>query len=93
MSHSELLEANVIMKGRVQGVGLRRAAKFLAEQLQVTGYIRNLSDGSVEIYVQGKKMELYSFISQLQEAFPNSAVDHVQFTPVASSTYETFDIS
>ncbi|PSO04628.1 hypothetical protein B9Q12_02050, partial [Candidatus Marsarchaeota G2 archaeon ECH_B_SAG-G06] len=40
--------------GVVQGVGFRAYARSLANSLSLSGYAKNLPDGSVEIFVQGK---------------------------------------
>jgi acylphosphatase len=59
----------VIIKGRVQGVGFRRKAKHIAEALFLEGFVRNLPDSSVEIYVEGKKDILIQFIDEVRGAF------------------------
>ena len=41
--------------GRVQGVGFRYRAKHMADALELTGTVKNLSDGSVELEVQGEE--------------------------------------
>ena len=41
------------MRGRVQGVGYRYFAEKAAQDLGLTGYVRNLDDGRVEVYVVG----------------------------------------
>lgn len=43
----------VLVKGRVQGVGFRFFIQFNATSLGLTGYVRNLDNGSVEFEVQG----------------------------------------
>lgn len=43
----------MIVKGRVQGVGFRYFIHGEAKQMEVTGYVRNLPDGSVEIVAEG----------------------------------------
>ena len=52
--------------GRVQGVGFRWFAKETAEALAVTGWVRNVSDGSVEGEAQGTLEAVESFLSALR---------------------------
>ncbi|MDA8098752.1 MAG: acylphosphatase [Nitrospiraceae bacterium] len=53
------LRAQVIVHGRVQGVWFRQSTKDEAERLGVTGWVRNLPDGTVEAVFEGetKKVE------------------------------------
>jgi acylphosphatase len=44
-----------LISGLVQGVFFRREISYLARQLGVTGWTRNLSDGSVEVVAEGEK--------------------------------------
>jgi acylphosphatase len=49
--------------GTVQGVGFRYTAHRLAQTYAVTGYVRNLRDGSVEIVAEGAPAELDRFLA------------------------------
>jgi len=53
----------VYFAGHVQGVGFRYAAHALAQQFAVSGYVRNLSDGRVEMVAEGALAEVDRFIS------------------------------
>lgn len=64
-----MLELHLICHGNVQGVGFRAVVKNLAEENQLTGYVRNLRDGSVEVVIHGEKEVLESFIDQLNNQF------------------------
>ena len=58
----ELVRRQVTYQGRVQGVGFRNTAASMARgELDVTGTVRNLADGRVEVQVQGTRamVELY----------------------------------
>lgn len=52
--------------GRVQGVGFRYHANYAAQQLGITGWVRNCYDGSVEAQAQGRERELREFVSMLE---------------------------
>lgn len=47
-----------VIRGRVQGVGFRYFAQRAAESLGLAGYVRNLDDGSVEVYAVGTEEQL-----------------------------------
>jgi acylphosphatase len=47
-----------IVRGRVQGVGYRYFVEEIADQLGLSGYARNLDDGSVEVYAVGSPAQL-----------------------------------
>lgn len=53
--------------GRVQGVGFRFTACQLAAGYPITGWIKNLNDGSVQIVVEGAAGEIDKFVSELEE--------------------------
>jgi acylphosphatase len=54
--------------GRVQGVGFRYETKSVATGFEVTGTIRNLDDGRVELVAEGSKEELDAFLVAIRES-------------------------
>jgi acylphosphatase len=62
-------EANVIFSGEVQGVGFRFTARSIAETLGLTGYVRNLSDGTVALTAQGEEELTQQLIHELEVEF------------------------
>ena len=56
---------NMILSGRVQHVGLRFRAKMTAQQLGLTGWVRKLDDGNVELELQGEQETIYRFVNTL----------------------------
>ena len=60
----------VFYSGRVQGVGFRYSVKSLVMGFEVTGFVRNLDDGRVELMAEGTRNELEEF----QTAIRNSGV-------------------
>jgi acylphosphatase len=58
----------VYFAGRVQGVGFRYTAKTVATGFEITGTIRNLPDGRVELVAEGDMAELDAFRADLRDA-------------------------
>jgi len=63
---------NIFYSGSVQGVGFRYTAKMLAAGFDVTGTVKNLPDGRVELAAEGEKDELSAF----QQAIRQSELGH-----------------
>ena len=59
---------HVLYSGRVQGVGFRYTAKRVATGFEVTGIVRNLADGRVELIAEGLKDELEGFQQAIRES-------------------------
>ena len=57
-SENRPVRVRVIYRGRVQGVGFRYTTCAVAKNLAVTGYVKNLRDGSVELVAEGAPAEL-----------------------------------
>lgn len=64
--------------GRVQGVGYRFFAEDVARRLNINGYVKNLYDGSVEVYAEAEKEILEQFIEELERGPGLSRVDKVE---------------
>ena len=59
---------HIFYSGRVQGVGFRYTAKNVAMGYEVTGTVRNLADGRVELVAEGLKDELEAFQQGIRES-------------------------
>lgn len=58
--------------GNVQGVGFRYTVKNVAMGYEVTGQVRNLADGRVELVVEGDREELTAFLQAVRDSGPGS---------------------
>ncbi len=58
----------VFYSGRVQGVGFRYTVKCLTPGFEVTGAVRNLPDGRVELIAEGTREELDAFRQAIRES-------------------------
>jgi len=64
---SSRVRLKIFYSGRVQGVGFRYAAKSVAAGFEVTGTIRNLPDGRVELVAEGARAELEAFRTAIRD--------------------------
>ena len=61
----ELVRYHMVFSGRVQGVGFRYKASYIANQYRLTGHVKNEYDGSVTVEIQGSEQEIYRFLKSL----------------------------
>jgi acylphosphatase len=66
----------VLYSGRVQGVGFRYTVKSLTPGFEVSGIVRNLADGRVELIAEGEKEELLAFQQAIRDSGLGRLVDH-----------------
>jgi len=64
-----MIAKHIIFTGRVQGVGFRFTARRAASRRQLTGYVRNMPNGSVEMLAQGRSEDIDDCIQDLKEYF------------------------
>ncbi len=58
----------VFFSGTVQGVGFRFTAERLARRFPITGFVRNLEDGQVEVTAEGEEASLVEFLTAIRES-------------------------
>lgn len=84
---------HLVVSGDVQGVGFRAFTSYHAEQIGLTGWVRNLSSGQVEIMAEGSLHDLLVFLDLI-----NSGPSHATVTQVtqewlpASGEFPRFQI-
>jgi acylphosphatase len=66
----------ILYSGRVQGVGFRYTVRTLATGYEVAGSVRNLTDGRVELTVEGMKSELEAFRAGIRQAGLEANIHH-----------------
>ena len=95
MEHSaqDIYEMHAIVKGNVQGVGFRAMTRYFANHLEVTGTVRNLADGTVEIYAHGSKQKLNELMQKLKDKAGPSQIEEaaIDFFPI-ETPHEDFKI-
>jgi len=60
-----VFQMNCWFEGHVQGVGFRYQTVGVAKGFEVTGYVRNLVDGRVHLYVEGEESEVVAFQTEV----------------------------
>ena len=62
-------QIHVIFSGQVQGVGFRYTTESIANQLGLSGWVKNIRGGDVEVLAEGEEAVLEDIISRLEEQF------------------------
>ena len=82
----------VLYSGRVQGVGFRYTAYQLAAEHGVTGYVRNLYDGGVELVAQGDPQEVGRFLLAVRRGMSAYIRRAEESEMVPSSSFVRFEV-
>ncbi len=91
MTHP-VVKRTVHYTGRVQGVGFRATAAALAGNRAVTGYVRNLPDGRVELVAEGAPRQLDEFLDRIVAEFRGNIADVACDEAPAGGEFPRFDI-
>ena len=82
----------IFYEGRVQGVGFRYSVRQIAKGFSVTGWVRNLDDGRVELQVAGEDDEVRAFLDGIRESDLRGLIkkesQHPLGTPPATRGFE-----
>ena len=82
----------IIIEGRVQGVGFRYSAKRTAEALGINGWIKNDPNGSVSIKAEGEEKKLNQFIDWCKQGPPGAIVQNVKANETPEEHFKGFNI-
>ncbi|MEI7942239.1 MAG: acylphosphatase [Candidatus Riflemargulisbacteria bacterium] len=77
--------------GKVQGVGFRFAVKRIADKYMIVGWVRNLANGKVDVFVQGEESALDSFLKGVDLYFKDNIRDKL-ITEESSLQFDGFQI-
>ena len=62
-------DRKITFSGQVQGVGFRYTAHRIANRHDLTGYVRNMPDGTVQMLAQGTAADIQAFLTDIQDYF------------------------
>ncbi len=86
-------QLHVYFSGRVQGVGFRYTTKQISNRFAVSGWVRNLPDGRVELLAEGDEDELKSFLAAVRERMDRYIKNAEVEWGIASGLYTLFEIA
>ncbi len=87
------ISVQLIISGRVQGVCFRFFCREQAEKLGVTGWVKNLSDGSVEVKAEGNEKAVHQFAAACRSGPPQALITHCEETfAAATDRFDSFEI-
>jgi acylphosphatase len=87
-----LVRGSFYFSGYVQGVGFRYNACSLAKRFNVTGFVRNLPDGRVELIVEGNKETIQEYVSTLKDSL-SSFINEIKETwSEAANEFKVFEV-
>jgi len=90
---SDRILYKIHVHGRVQGVGFRWNAAHEARSRGITGFVKNLPEGSVYIEAEGYREILEDFVGWCRSGPPFSVVESVEINSFPAAGYKEFIIS
>jgi acylphosphatase len=79
--------------GRVQGVGFRATTVWIARSFDVTGWVKNLPDGRVEVLVEGDRNEVKTFLAEVRDRWRHHLTGEERQSQQPTGRYPSFDVS
>ena len=86
------IRVEIFYTGTVQGVGFRYTVRRIAGQLDVTGFVRNLRDGRVQLVVEGLQTEIDRLLEAVNDTFGGYIHHQEKQQLMASGEFASFDI-
>ena len=83
---------DLIIYGKVQGVGFRYSLILKAESLGIKGYVKNKPDGSVFVAVQGATTAVDNFVNWCYQGPPAADVSRVEKTSRSIEEFREFSV-
>lgn len=83
---------HLLIKGKVQGVFYRATAKEMADEIGITGWVKNTPADSVEIVASGSQQGLQQFIEWCKRGPSRAKVSEVKVDEMDEATFDEFTI-
>jgi len=82
----------LIIEGRVQGVGMRYFVYTRALKHNINGFVKNTSDGNVEVFCSGESAKMDEFIAEIKKGPSFSFISDVRINEAAQNDFKNFEI-
>ena len=82
----------ICFNGYVQGVGFRFTAQTIAKRFQVSGYVKNLPDGRVELLAEGCEQEIRAFVAEVKNTLARHIGETSESWRDAGGEYKGFNV-
>ncbi len=92
VSRNDPIRRTVLYSGKVQGVGFRYTACSVARRYAVTGYVKNLEGGRVELVAEGDLDEVERFLAGVADDLGVCIGDTQEWTVTGTGEFRHFDI-
>jgi acylphosphatase len=83
---------HISVTGRVQGVFFRGWMQEQANELAVTGWVRNCPDGRVDAHIEGEDAAVQQLIERVRKGLPAARVDDVHLWDVETFDFDDFEV-
>lgn len=92
-SRGNVERLHAVFSGRVQGVGFRFTVREISTRYSLTGVVRNLRNGTVELVAEGSEADLVDFLNEIHESHlkRNILNERIQWKPITGE-YDRFGI-
>ena len=82
---------SVLFEGRVQGVGFRYRTTSIAKRYMMTGWVKNLPDGRVQLEAESKPSVFQTFLKELVDSMGNNISNYSVKECNATSEFDRFE--
>ena len=89
---SDYIRFNALVSGQVQGVGMRRYIQRHAQDLGLSGYAENLSDGRLEVVAEGWRSDLEVLLVKIRMGPAHSSISQMEINWTESSNLKGFHV-
>lgn len=87
-----IIQKHIFISGRVQGVGFRAFTRKEASSRGITGWVKNLADGRVEIKIQGEREKIKDMIRRIKEGPSFARVDDIEVIDEEIENFDRFEV-